>query len=631
MRQSILVLVLMIQLGVMNAQDDKLYPIHQNKVLTSFAAAYPQFNFFTDGKRFSDHNLRAGNLDTIDIPFFDDFTNSGPFPDRSKWTNGYVYVNNHFAVKPFSMGYATFDNLSWNGLPYQPINNNKGASDTLTSQFIKLNADTATYLSFYVQPQGLDLDPLDYWDSLSLYFYGKDSAWHSVWSLNGKGLPVKFKQYFVKVNPKLFSHSGFRFMFINYAMQTGNSNHWHLDYVELNVKRSLKDSIRNDVGISEIQNSLLKDYYQLPWKQFKAISTNPLIDDDSLIIYNLDFQVKNFIYNFSIKDKNNSLLQLNWARNTAVFNRVFTTFSFPLSKSIITNQTPVNDSVIINTDWSFFVNGDVNSNNDSLRHQQVFANYIAQDDGTAEAGYGLVDATKGGKVANKFTIYAADSIWGIGMFFTQMYKDVKDKQFTLKIWKSITAGTNNEVLLKSIPVTKIPYIETMNGYSFFRLDTPLYLIPGDYYIGWEQKSDFILNVGVDLNYAFKNKNKPNLGVYYNVQSKWVQTFTNSGALMIRPYLGNNLKTVTTPLNVIEHNYQAEDISLYPNPTNGMVYISTNQNYHVVLCDLTGRQIALYNNVQSFDISSLPVGTYIAKISNTENATSFIYKKIIKVE
>jgi hypothetical protein len=26
-----------------------------------------------------------------------------------------------------------------------------------------------------------------------------------------------------------------------------------------------------------------------------------------------------------------------------------------------------------------------------------------------------------------------------------------------------------------------------------------------------------------------------------------------------------------------------------------------------------------------------VGTYIAKISNTENATSFIYKKIIKVE
>ena len=37
--------------------------------------------------------------DTLAIPFFDDFSSSGPYPDINYWLDDHVYVNTHFGFR----------------------------------------------------------------------------------------------------------------------------------------------------------------------------------------------------------------------------------------------------------------------------------------------------------------------------------------------------------------------------------------------------------------------------------------------------------------------------------------------------------------------------------------------------
>ncbi len=59
-----------------------------------------------------------------------------------------------------------------------------------------------------------------------------------------------------------------------------------------------------------------------------------------------------------------------------------------------------------------------------------------------------------------------------------------------------------------------------------------------------------------------------------------------------------------------------DVSLYPNPSNGLFFISGNEVHEVVITDLSGRIVWEGNNVQgTLDVSTLPDGFYNATITN----------------
>jgi hypothetical protein len=49
------------------------------------------------------------------LPFFEDFSTSGIFPDQGKWADNYVFINNSFPVDPISSGVATFDAVDSKG------------------------------------------------------------------------------------------------------------------------------------------------------------------------------------------------------------------------------------------------------------------------------------------------------------------------------------------------------------------------------------------------------------------------------------------------------------------------------------------------------------------------------------
>lgn len=116
----------------------------------------------------------------VDIPFVDDFSYSGVYPDSTKWIDKDVYINAHYPIFPVDYGVATFDVLDATGNLYPGANPFPFIADFLTSYPIKLGdyepADSV-YLSFYYQPQGRGDIPFVY-DSLVLEFglYNGDSS-----------------------------------------------------------------------------------------------------------------------------------------------------------------------------------------------------------------------------------------------------------------------------------------------------------------------------------------------------------------------------------------------------------------------------------------------------------------------
>ena len=59
-----------------------------------------------------------GRLDTLVLPFQDDFSSTEVFPNSSNWMDYQVYINNHMSINAPTLGVATFDGLNEQGRPY---------------------------------------------------------------------------------------------------------------------------------------------------------------------------------------------------------------------------------------------------------------------------------------------------------------------------------------------------------------------------------------------------------------------------------------------------------------------------------------------------------------------------------
>ncbi len=131
----------------------------------------------------------------VKLPFFEDFKQKDIYPDTSRWTDYYVYINTDFPYLPPSWGAATFDVLDALGNVYSDANPLLFKADYLTSRPIRMDSvfDQTTralspadsvYLSFFYQPQGRGNDPQTR-DSLVLEFghYTNDSIFWYVDSI----------------------------------------------------------------------------------------------------------------------------------------------------------------------------------------------------------------------------------------------------------------------------------------------------------------------------------------------------------------------------------------------------------------------------------------------------------------
>jgi len=554
------------------------------------------------------------------------------------WVDNYAYINNTYPILPPSIGVATLDGLNEFGMPYNNASNNTyGDADVLTSKGVNLSGlseGDSVYLSFFYEPKGLGDFP-DVQDSLIVEFKDVGDIWWRAWARPGYTVPnqdsVKFNQVMLLVpNRPLqnsYFHNNFQFRFRNKASLYGALDHWHLDYVKLDKNRSSVDTVIQDVAFVYPYPTILKEYTHLPADQFAGNAD--LVDNISLLVRNND---PNAVNNPPATNFAFSALET-YPTPAVVLTPTTLAFNAEPYKFIEVNPAadyviptvpnwPV-DSLTIFSQVSITPN-DSRPQNDTLRSRQIFSNTMAYDDGSAEAAYGITgNGTK--KFGYEFILNQPDTLVGFQVMFTQVEQNVANLVFNYHLWDSIKLNdfAFEDAPIKSIENKKPYYVDSVNGFYTYKLDTPI-ILSGRIFFGWAQFDERNLQIGYDLNSPLGNKH-----MYVQTFGTWKKsTITTPGSPMIRlifdtDYYGGTTAIKNPALAL------APVVTLYPNPSHGIVHVQSNEIYfNIELFNTVGMKMAEYEKVSQFDISSLPVGMYIARIRN-EKTGHTVNKQIFK--
>lgn len=553
-------------------------------------------------------------IDTLSLPFFDDFAKTKIYPDSSIWLDMNVFINTTAGDNPPSIGVATFDALDSTGNLYPNAGPNDFIGDYLTSKPIDLNylPSDSIYLSFFYQARGLTGNAPEIGDSLVLEFKTPNKNWTYIWA-GVFDSTFNFKQVFIPIIDTTYLKKGFQFRFYNYASIGGNylpswsfnSDYWNLDFINLDKNRTNNETI-NDVCFIYNYNSFLKNFTSMPWTHFNY--------DNSQDIKKINFNYKN--------------LGSDTINITKYFNRIniTTNYSLPLASFGVDNVLPyavTNDTLVYSNDKTFEQNQSIDSAdweikaylktdtialrqnlrwNDTISFIQHFYNYYAYDDGTPENGYGISGTgTEYAKIAYMYNTLMPDSLRAIQIYFNPTRNDYTETiPFYLTIWDNKNGKPNNIIYQKSTstPVFK----DSIYEFSNYILDSVIFL-QDTFFIGWQKTVEDLINIGFDNNNDTKEK------LYYNISGTWVQS-TFKGSLMMRPVFGKELPASIKKDNILKN------INIYPNPANNFIYIdyaNYSSNDDVIIYDNLG-SIAYKSKIKSqINISNLSQGLYFIRI------------------
>ena len=582
--------------------------------------------------------------DTLPLPFLDDFSKDGIYPDASLWLDSNVFINRDYPIAPPTLGVATFDGVSKSGCPYDTNLTNATISkpaDTLTSKPINLSLLPldSVYLTFFWQAKGKGNTPENN-DTLLLDFFNPTTnTWKNIWYKNGynpSGTDTIFRLVSLPITDTVYLKNAFQFRFRNTATVSGNVDHWHVDYVLLDKNRNKGDTIFEDVAFVYNAKSLLKNYYAMPWNQYQASEMKTNLD---FFIRNNDIVIKNTAFDYKIYDHTNTT-QASYTGGSDNCNPYITSgywnyarisnpqigTNVPSPMTLIPYSYPtLTDSASFTIESALGTTlNDKNKWNDTLRFKQNFYNYYAYDDGTAEAGYGLKNFF-GAQIAYKFTLNVPDTLVGLQMLFNWIPPKVSYLRFKLRIWNDANGSPGSIVYEDDSLFT--PHYQYQHYNNWGNLTNAFYpykfKIPqklnGAFYVGWVQYTDEILSIGYDKNTSSGDK------MFYNVGSGWNKTsLSEKGSWMIRAVFGDMPDIVS----VNEQASKLSAFSVYPNPTSGEFNIESK------ISDIRWQKVTIYNifgenifdsktqqlNGSPIDISHAPNGIYFLRITDEKGIT-----------
>lgn len=601
--------------------------------------------------------------DTLDLPFMDDFSYEGPFPNAVQWLDTDPFVNDHMSANPPSVGTASFDGLNNRGEPY---GGEYGRSDRLTSNYLNLEdfINDEVYLSFWLQRKG-NADRPEPQDSILLEFKNPDGEWEYI--VGFEGAPISqpntvIEPFFFHLEEiaEDFKFDGFQFRFTNFSNRTGILDNWHLDYVRVSDNISQADTTFSDLAFTAPPRTILDRYTSMPWRHFEGREEIELSDSIFAGVFN------HFPETINATPSNVNLVEIN--TNVELFNA--TLFNFVNQESNIIPGVPVNKQYSLISDPSFpsvwadylqIMQGPAFDNLDELEFRMeyshgvsnqaadpgfdavirndfvsgstVFDNYFAYDDGTAEAG---LIAQQGDQIAVRFTTSVPDTLRAIQFHIPHTTVDVSDQTFNILVWVGELDDTPEYEAIFEMPFYTDLFFDTLQGFTTYRLEdaagelTPIGLPAGDFYVGWEQSSpcdgSMCIPIGYDRNTPqAKSFISRNLGSGFEPLSP----FTLPGALMIRPIVGQETPGSTATRDITGQQFQA---IIYPNPAKDLVHIRLEE------VDYSDFQLQLFNPVgqlvltdvasPQLDISSFPPGIYLLKLIDLKNQSYFSQKIII---
>lgn len=582
-------------------------------------------------------NTKGTKDGAVELPFFDDFSGEDIYPNHELWEDNCLYINREMASNPPTIGVATLDAINAKGEVYNVASPPANTGDTLTSRPIKLNNSFQdVYLSFMYQPQGI-CDAPEFEDSLVVEFYSPQTdEWTVQWGIHGSE-NHEFRNVILPVSGDEYLQDGFRFRFLNFVSLSsdykpslvGNVDHWHIDYILLNKNRNNKDTIFKDIAYNQPMQSILKEYANIPWSHFKKVGNSVLKEQLTVSIKNNE-NVRRGInqFNFFIEDMSTgekTPLDVGGGIPATLNANETQTISKDNSFSISKNGLDSTDFILSS---SFIADSDDPKINNTISYVQRFHNYYAYDDGSAEVGYGLTgEGSKYSYIAYLYETYVEDSLQAVQIYFNQTLDNASKNPFYLNIWSDDGNAPGEELYSGYISPGDWDYIERINAFRIFRLEEPL-ILNGKFYIGIQQMTEDMLNIGLDLNTQVENK------IFYNINDEWRNSKVK-GALMIRPVFGKPV-----PENIVSDIEQDNDknlmqLNIYPNPAKSFFVVDcqvNNNEIDIEIYNQTGKLIfntSYYNNQIKINTRDWNQGIYFIRLKN--KTTIIETKRIVLIK
>lgn len=663
--------------------------------------------------------VRRGVAEARFLPFFDDFSHSGLYPDSTKWTDNNVLVNDGFPICPPNRNGATFDVLDANGKVYDYAISNAFVAEYLTSVRIRLDSimepepraltpADSVYFSFYYQPQGNGHAPetqdslvlqfgttterqeflfLDYqnynindifaelqvdtlfpgdtvWASVgcqpgmftivtdtltastqgsiavpcdSIFITVADTTWYHIWSVPGQTLEafmaenngLYFKQVMIPIRDLKYFRDDFYFRFYNYASivnsslpnERSNEDNWNIDFVYLNINRSVGDIDYPMLTFSGQRPSFFNRYLSIPYRQYRANPNSTMRESLELDIANLDGIEHEISYYYKVDQiggnqhytrslepvtikpyrENGYLSCPDYGESPAcpyvselfALSMWYDSVSYQISHYVFdpTTNPPLMDSLI---------------------YRIGMYNYYAYDDGIPELGYGVSNA--GGKFAVRFDISDYDTIQGVQLLFNHTLNDANNKYFDIVVWKDENGKPGEEVY--RLQGQRPQWEEQPFRFSFYKFDQTV-TTANTFYIGIEQSSNGLINIGLDASTDNRQYN------FVSTNGSWQQS-SKCGSLMIRPVVGSSYYIG------IQENSDSVALRLYPNPANSALHLEGNfESGSVCIYDLTGRKVYTGEYQPTIPVEQLNDGMYLLSVTTGEGQVinqKFIIRK-----
>lgn len=517
------------------------------------------------------HNtiLSTWKSTALSLPFFEDFSDDSLNPSRKQWLDQQVYCNNTMGLNPISKGVATFDGLNQWGIPYDTLNpNTLRYADSLTTKTIDLSAyvpGDSIYLSFFFQPAGNGFAP-EKTDSLLLFFKPKiGAAWIKVWARSDSAVQ-DFKQVLIPICDTNYLHSNFQFRFVNKVSMGINDDVWNLDYIRINSGRNMNDTSINDIAFTATPSTLFNDYTSMPYRQYLAGASSERAATFQSTIRN-NYASNQTIASYGYHANAIGLGSLSSGLGTSLNINAQKSADISFNTYTTTPSAGLYDKVVFDNQF-YCSTTDAIKTNDTIHGQQIFDNYLAYDDGSAEMSYYLnLFPTLPGKIAIEHHLNQADTLRGVAIYFGRQVPLAKYKFFSIVVYKKIAyGGAASDTIIYQQDNYQPNYIDTINHFWIYTFRKPIPLNAGTFYIGTTQPA---LSGSDSLYFGLDRNRTSNNHLYYNVLNVWNPS-TVSGALMIRPILGQAVWGTS-----IAEATQTEQFSfnILPNPAQNFIQIN----------------------------------------------------------
>lgn len=575
------------------------------------------------------------------LPFVDDFSYQGPYPDDVLWLDDQVFINNGLAKDPLSIGVATMDGVDERGTPYGL---GEGSSDTLTSVFINLEGIAAPVFEFYYQPRGRGFSqfPREK-DSLIVELRGQSGKWVNVLSFPGiDNQPTPdFKYTNIPLVDSL-RYDGFQFRFRNLSRRDGILGTWHLDYVQVR-DASVNREIYPDVALKAVPTSLFKRYTAIPSAHFKDRISAYIADsnyisignyfpglqvlDDSRVLIKETLREEEILMRSDDENLLKSSANSGDGRNQIDLNagQYYFRNSLRTRSTIISRiqsmQFEGDDSLNFEMTYTFENSERTNvyERNNTIKTDNWVNDYYAYDDGTAERGIYIEGGRGFDMIAQQFESPVDDSLKAVRMFFPHVFGAGSRQRFKLMVWgENLEDGPIYEKIYDG-PIFPDRFGEILGSFTTFGLtddkdrDIAVPIPAGIFYVGWQQISasnGFGLYVGFDY-----DNPETNQYIRYNIFGTWDSVDTSNeglaGALMIRPVFGPGTQRTTAVKDEI-----LEELDLFPNPAYTSIRLRVSfsqQSRFIQIVDIHGREILRSQFQEEISVRDLAPGLYILRV------------------